>query len=102
MLLGLDISTSITGATVVDNDGVIVSCVAWDMRNKKHFPNLYSKAKFIKHKLWEIDDLFGIDNVFIEQPFMFFNSGGSTAKTMSTLQRFNGMISWLCYDIYQC
>ena len=102
MLLGLDISTSITGATVLDNDGVVVSCEAWDTRNKKHFPTLYSKARFIKSKLWEMDDLFGIDKVFIEQPFMFFNSGGSTAKTMSILQRFNGMISWICFDIYDC
>ena len=28
---------------------------------------------------------------------MFFNSGGSTAKTMATLQRFNGIISWICF-----
>ena len=32
---------------------------------------------------------------------MFFGSGGSTAKTMATLQRFNGMVSWICYDAYK-
>ena len=30
---------------------------------------------------------------------MFFRRGGSTAKTMSVLQRFNGIVSWLCYKI---
>ena len=32
---------------------------------------------------------------------MFFNSGGSSAKTMASLQRFNGILSWLCYDIFK-
>jgi hypothetical protein len=32
---------------------------------------------------------------------MFFGSGGSSAKTMSTLQRFNGIISWICYDTFE-
>jgi len=31
---------------------------------------------------------------------MFFRRGGSTAKTMSILQRFNGIVSWMCYNIY--
>ena len=28
---------------------------------------------------------------------MFFRKGGSTAKTMAVLQRFNGVVSWLSY-----
>ena len=31
---------------------------------------------------------------------MFFGGGGSSAKTMASLQRFNGIISWICYDIF--
>ena len=31
---------------------------------------------------------------------MFFKSGGSTAKTMSSLQNFNGMVSWICCDVF--
>ncbi len=27
-------------------------------------------------------------------------SGRSSAKTISLLSRFNGIVSWLCYDIY--
>jgi len=38
-----------------------------------------------------------IDYVFIEEALMFFRRGGSTAKTMSVLQRFNGIVSWLCF-----
>ena len=53
MLLGLDISTSITGATVLDEEGNIVFCESWDTRNKNHFPTLYHKADFVKNKLIE-------------------------------------------------
>ena len=35
MILGLDISTSITGATVLDNDGNILYNEAWDTRKFK-------------------------------------------------------------------
>ncbi len=98
--MGLDISTSIVGVSVVNNDGVVLSCEFLDIRNKNKFPDLYSKASHIKDRLWEIDDKFHIDTVFIEKPFMFFNSGGSTAKTMSILQSFNGMVSWICKEVF--
>ena len=84
MILGLDISTSITGATVLDENGEVLYCQAWDMRNKNKFPDLYTKAKFIKKKLWEIDDDFGIHDVFIEQSLMAFRPGFSSAKTILT------------------
>jgi len=32
---------------------------------------------------------------------VFFGSGGSSAKTMAILQKFNGIVSWLCYDIFE-
>lgn len=101
MLLGLDVSTSITGATVLDNDGKIVYCEAWDMRNKNKFPTLLTKAGFIKNKLWEMEDRFGIDEVYIEQSLSRFRPGFSSAKTLLTLSKFNGIVSWLCYDIYE-
>ena len=97
MILGLDVSTSITGASVIGGDGSLLLNEAWDMRNKNKFPDLYAKAKHIQEMLWRIDDLHTIipGGVFVEQPFMFFNSGGSTAKTMATLQRFNGMVCYM-------
>ena len=101
MLLGLDVSTSITGATVLDNDGKIVYCEAWDMRNKNKFPTLLTKAGFIKNMLWEMEDRFGIDEIYIEQSLSRFRPGFSSAKTLLTLSKFNGIVSWLCYDIYE-
>ena len=100
MFLGLDISTSITGATVLDDAGRILYNRAWDTRNKRKFSNLYQKAEFIKNHLVYIEEHFCIDTIFIEQSLQSFRSGFSSAKTLSTLSRFNGIISWVCYNLF--
>ena len=96
IILGLDLSTSITGATVLDREGNTLLCESWDTRNKNKFPLLFHKAQFVRKSLFGLQ--YPITKIYIEQPFTFFNSGGSTAKTMATLQRFNGIISWICYN----
>ena len=101
MILGLDISTSITGFTILDHQGEIIRCDAWDMRNKNKFKTIFDKASFIRDDLLFFKAQYPIHAIHIEQPFMFFNSGGSSAKTMAALQRFNGIISWICYNIFK-
>lgn len=101
MILGLDVSTSITGFCVLDASGEIIRSGAWDTRNKNKFNSVFEKARFIKENLCEIKAQFPIEKVFIEQPFSFFSSGGSSAKTMATLQKFNGIISWICFSTFQ-
>ena len=100
MILGIDVSTSITGATILDKDGAILYNQAWDTRNKNKFPSLYEKAQLIKEELIYINDKFHIDEIFIEQSLQSFRSGFSSAKTLSTLSRFNGIVSWLCWDLF--
>ncbi len=98
MILGLDISTSIVGATVLDDDGEVLYCEAWDLRNKKHFPTLFSKAQRIKQMmgiLYEVDK-YRISSIFIEQSLMAFRPGFSSAKTILTLAKFNGIVSYVC------
>ena len=98
MILGLDISTSITGATVINENGKVVYNEAWDLRKYKEF---FQKAEVVKGKIWELEDTFLIKEIHIEQSLQSFRSGFSSAKTLSTLSRFNGVVSWLCYDILQ-
>ena len=100
MIVGLDVSTSITGATVLDENGNIVYCEAWDLRNKKYFPSLFDKGRLVKDKIWELEDRFHVEKVFIEQSLQSFRSGFSSAKTLSTLSRFNGIVSWLCFEAF--
>jgi len=98
VILGLDISTSITGVTLVDDIGQVLYCEAWDMRNKNHFPDLYNKANFVKGRLLDLSIQFHIKHVFIEQSLQAFRPGFSSAKTLLTLASFNGIVSYICQD----
>jgi len=96
MILGLDISTSITGATVVDNEGNVVYCEAWDTRKLKNF---FEKAAHIKNKLVDVKNEFPITKIVVEQSLQMFRAGFSSAKTLTTLSKFNGAVSWMCYSV---
>jgi hypothetical protein len=96
VILGLDLSTSITGATLLDEEGNTLLCEAWDTRNKKQFPTLFHKAHFVRNKLLGLG--WPVKKIFIEQSLQSFRSGFSSAQTLSTLSRFNGIISWICFS----
>jgi len=98
MILGLDISTSITGYTLIDGDKVILND-AWDTRKFKDF---FDKVIYVKTEMGLLNKRFGgqIEAVYIEQSLQSFRSGFSSAKTLSTLSRFNGIISWLVLDTF--
>jgi hypothetical protein len=95
MICGLDISTSITGVTLLDNKGRIVYNRAWDTRKYKDF---FEKASFIQAKIIELCKVYEIKSVYVEQSLQSFRSGFSSAKTLSSLSRFNGIVSWLIYQ----
>jgi Holliday junction resolvasome RuvABC endonuclease subunit len=111
MILGIDVSTSITGFAVV-GENQIVYYDSVDLRKEK---DIFAKAVAIKEKLLDIYEAyqcgnedtftgnpeFPIANIYIEQPFTFFNSGGSSAQTMAKLQKFNGIVSWIVYEVFE-
>jgi Holliday junction resolvasome RuvABC endonuclease subunit len=105
LILGLDVSTSITGFAIVDNEGKILLSEACDLRKHKDF---FSKCLVIREHILDICDKHctvlnggGVEHIYIEQPFTFFNSGGSSGKTMAALQRFNGVVSWMVYECFE-
>lgn len=100
MILGIDVSTSITGFAIVDDKGKIILSEACDTRKHKNF---FFKGLAIKAKILDIVEAYGekIDHIYIEQPFTFFSSGGSSGKTMAALQRFNGVVSWMAYECFE-
>ena len=100
MILGIDISTSITGFAIIDNTGKIMFSEACDLRRDKTF---FSKCLTIRAKIIDILEAYNgkIKHIYIEQPFTFFNSGGSSGKTMAALQRFNGVVSWMVYECFE-
>ena len=97
MILGLDVSTSITGATVINKKGEVVMCEAWDTRK---FKNTFAKASFIRGRLVDVRIDFPITHIVIEQSLQMFRPGFSSAKTLTLLSKFNGIVSWLCYNTF--
>ena len=97
MILGLDISTSITGITLLDDNGEVKVMNAIDTRKYKNF---FQKAEAVKKVLTDLSNSYKVEEIFIEQSLQSFRSGFSSAKTLSTLSRFNGIVSWMCYSLW--
>lgn len=99
MILGLDISTSITGITILDDTGVVVLFDMVDMRPKK-FTSFFLKADAVERRLAQIKKDYSIDKIFIEESLQAFRPGLSSASVILTLGRFNGIVSWICYKVF--
>ncbi len=112
MILGVDISTSITGFAIVADDQIVF----YDSIDLRKHKNVFDKTIAIKERILDLyemyqlnndddrdwgDSKFPIKHIYVEQPFTFFNSGGSSAKTMAALQKFNGIVSWLLFEIFE-
>ena len=59
---------------------------------------MFDKAKTVEHKLQEIFDNNKVEQVWIEESLQMFSSGMSSAKTLATLTKFNGIVSWIAWD----
>jgi hypothetical protein len=49
----------------------------------------------------EVESDHPISHIYIEQSLHMFMGGKSSAKTLSTLTRFNGIVSWLIYEMFK-
>ena len=92
MILGLDISTSITGYTVLDHGGNILACDHIDLRKEKNF---FKKVQIVRKCLEQIEGEYPIEQVYIEESLQSFNR--AAGKSLSILSKINGIVSWLCY-----
>ena len=89
-ILALDISTSRTGVTVMDYDKKRLFCEAVKLDSNKC---LEERCLDLENYLTSIP--YNFKEVYIEQPFVMFSGGKTTAMTMSKLQRFNGMCCFM-------
>lgn len=98
MILGLDISTSITGYTILDGQ-TIVECGMLDLRNKKYVDFL-DKSVAAKQLFTQLKSKYNITNIFIEETLNVMGKGTSSAHVIMTLNRFNGILSWMTYEVF--
>jgi len=99
MYLGLDISTSVVGATIIDEEGKILLCEAWNFKNKKKFPHDFTKILQAEKNLQSIFKKYKIEKCFIEEPLLGFARGHSSSKVLMKLGKFNGVISWIVFNL---
>ena len=98
MILGLDISTSIVGVAVINPD--TKELVVSEHIDLTKIDSVFSKAELVGAELWQISNAHGIENFFIETALMRFIPGRSRADTIVKLAKFNGIVSWMCYDTF--
>jgi hypothetical protein len=98
--LGLDVSTSCTGVCLLNESGEIEKLGFIDLSKAK---GLIAKANLFRDELvaWmpetDPDDLL----VSVEEAAQAFRRGLSSAKTIATLNQFNGMVQLIASDLTQ-
>jgi Holliday junction resolvasome RuvABC endonuclease subunit len=92
-ILGLDISTSKIGLSILDNKQNLVFCHVLKLKPEN---SLEERCLVLEHYMKNTLYIkYDIEKIYVEQPFMMFSGGKTTAMTMSKLQRFNGMVCFM-------
>jgi len=80
------------GSRLLESDRIII--------NKIKDP--YAKACEVRNRFLTIRKNFNIEKIVVEESLQSFRAGLSSAKTLSSLTRFNGIVSFLAQDIFEC
>lgn len=95
MILGLDVSTATIGYTVLDKEGSILEM---DYISLKKTKGITQKGFHFREILRGIKSRHSIDQVYIEEYFQRFARGMSSARTITLLSSFNGIVQYICHD----
>ena len=87
-ILGIDVSTSCTAFCILDLDGNLSSLLFEDFKKCKTF---WEKVDRIEETISEMP-LDKIQGFFVEESLQKFRPGMSSAKTLTTLSKFNGIV----------
>ena len=94
-------------------DGQLLHYSAIDLRKHK---GMFQKAEVLRENIADFFENYQLDqensagwgeskhpieHIYIEQPLHMFMRGKSSAKTLSTLMTFNGVVSWLVYEMFE-
>ena len=96
-ILGLDISSSKIGIALLNGEEIIIS----EVLKFKPKTSLEERAEIFERRMRQINEQHVVYDVFVEQPAMMFKGGKTTAFTMATLQRFNGMCCYIVNIVFE-
>lgn len=101
LVLGLDISTTITAYTLINTDNpendFVVKYEGIHLSKEK---SLYNKAEAVRDVLIDLSKEYKVDAIYAEESLQSFRRGLSSAKTLSTLSRFNGIVCFVAEDVF--
>ena len=98
--IGLDISTSCTGVCILNVDSSLVDL---QFIKLSHLDGLWKKSDAIRDAFLQVSrnvDLERVRYIFVEENLQMFRPGLSSAKTLTTLSRFNGIVSYIAREIF--
>ena len=95
VILGLDVSTSITGWSLLALETEDFSLGYLPLASSK---DPYSKAGKVRELLRGLASDYNIHAVFVEQDLRRFARGLSSAQTIATLARFNGVTCQIAFE----
>lgn len=107
LILGLDVSTSITGLCFIDAeispDDKGSHIIRLEYIDFKKCGTFFEKADKVHSELVRhISQLGETPSIFaLEEPLMGFQKGMSSATTITTLMRFNGIVSYIGRSIFK-
>lgn len=111
LIIGFDVSTSVVGVCVVESsrklDNVGSHIIKLDRIEFKGCKTLWDKADAVRSYLSTMHNggtLGGYSDsvrIVLEEPLMGFRTGMSSAQTITTLMRFNGIVSYIARDIFR-
>lgn len=109
-VLGLDISTTYTGIALIDermterglHDGSNI--IDLDHIDFKGCDSFWDKARrvrdYFNDKRANVEQWKNIDRLFVEQSLQSFRPGLSSASTIVTLAKFNGLVSFFAMEAF--
>lgn len=114
IILGLDVSTSCTGVCIVNSDVLPDDegshILVLEAIEFKGCTTLWDKADVVAEYLADVvrgsfKDRSRMptcpDRIVLEEPLMGFRPGMSSAQTISTLMRFNGIVSYIARNTFK-
>lgn len=91
-IMGLDISTSVVGVTILDENFNVELMTHISFKSSMNF---WEKADHALEQFWEIFDKHGAMHVvYVEEPVLSYSPGKSSAQTIMTLAKFNYILSY--------
>lgn len=92
MIVGLDVSTSCTGIAILSDAGVPITVCAV---NTAHLEQLADKADAVLTAVHDAIGSNGVTVAFVEESLQAFRPGLSSANTICSLAKMNGLVSYL-------